>query len=115
MGLKEDFTCLICSRIYKNPFVLPCGDTICEEHLNEPQSLKNNSIKCHSCEEVFEVKNNQMTRPNKALHMLIQNGRFLSDAEKVMKKSLEDSIENLFQLNEQLKESKNIFEFLVIK
>jgi hypothetical protein len=89
---------------------LPCGDTICEEHLKETEVLKNNSIKCQSCEEVFEVKNNQMIRPNKALHMLIQNGRFLSDAEKVMKKSLEDSIENLLQLNEQLQESKNIFD-----
>jgi hypothetical protein len=110
MSVKVDFTCLICSKIYKNPYSLPCGDTICEEHLKESQVLKNNSIKCQSCKEVFEVKDNQMIRSNKALLMIIQNERFLSDAEKSMKKSLEDSIENLFQLNEQLQESKNIFD-----
>ena len=48
--------CLICSKIFKSPFSLPCGDTICEKHLNESQNLKNNSIKCQSCGEVFEVK-----------------------------------------------------------
>ena len=51
-----------------------------------------------------------MIRSNKTLQSLILNERFLSDAEKVMKKSLEDSIENFFQLNAQLQESKNIFE-----
>jgi hypothetical protein len=110
MSVKVDFTCLICSKIFKSPFVLPCGDTICEEHLNESQVLKNNSIKCKSCEEVFEVKNNQMIRPNKSFQMLIQKELFLSDAEKVMKKSLEDTIENFYQLSEQLQESKNIFD-----
>jgi hypothetical protein len=110
MSVKVDFTCLICSKIYKNPFVLPCGDTICEEHLKESKVLKNNSIKCQSCKEVFEVKDNQMIRSNKALHMLIQKEQFLSDAEKLMKKSLEESIQNFFQLNEQLRESKNIFD-----
>jgi hypothetical protein len=110
MNVKVDFTCLICSKIFKSPFVLPCGDTICEEHLNESQNLKNNSIKCQSCGEVFEVKNNQMIRSNKSFQNLIQKDLFLSNEEKLKKKSLEDSIENLFQLNEQLQESKNIFE-----
>jgi hypothetical protein len=110
MSLKEDFTCLICSKILKIPFSLPCGDTICEEHLNESNVLKNNSIKCQSCEETFEVKDNQMIRQNKALQNLIQKELFLSDAEKFKKKSLEDSSENFFQLNEQLQEAKNIFD-----
>ncbi len=64
MSVKADFTCLICSKIFKNPFVLPCGDSICEEHLKESEVLKNNSFKCQSCGEVFEVKNNEMIRPN---------------------------------------------------
>jgi hypothetical protein len=86
MSIKVDFTCLICSKIFKNPFSLPCGDTICEEHLYDPQVLKNNSIKCQSCKETFEVKDNQMLRPNKALQNLIQKELFLSDAEKSNKK-----------------------------
>jgi Fe-S cluster biosynthesis and repair protein YggX len=110
MSVKVDFTCLICSKILKSPFSLPCGDTICEEHLKETEVLKNNSIKCKSCEEVFEVKDNEMIRSNTTVQKLIQNERFLSDTEKSKKKSLEDSIENLFQLNEQLQVSKNIFD-----
>ena len=110
MSLKEDLTCLICSKIFKSPFSLPCGDTICEEHLLEPQVLKNNSIKCQSCGEVFEVKDNQTIRSNTTVQKLILKERFLSDAEKLMKKSLLESIENFSQLNEQLKESKNIFD-----
>ena len=110
MGLKEDFTCLICSRIYKNSFVLPCGDTICEEHLNEPEVLKNNLFKCQSCGEVFEVKNNEMIRSNKSFQKLIQKELFLSDAEKSKKKSLEKSFQNFFQLHEQLQESKKNFD-----
>jgi hypothetical protein len=110
MSVKLDFTCLICSKILKSPFSLPCGDTICEEHLKETEVLKNNSIKCKSCEEVFEVKDNEMIRSNTTVQKLIQNERFLSETEKSKKKSLDDSIENLFQLNEQLQESKNIFD-----
>jgi hypothetical protein len=110
MSVKVDFTCLICSKIFKSPFVLPCGDTICEEHLYDPQVLKNNSIKCQSCEETFQVKDNEMIRSNKSFQKLIQKELFLSDAEKSMKKSLEESVQNFFQLNEQLQESKNIFD-----
>ena len=110
MSAKVDFTCLICSKIYKSPFSLPCGDTICEEHLKEPEVLKHNSFKCQSCGEVFEVKNNQMIRSNKALLMLIQNERFLSDEEKLKKKCLERSIQNFSQLNEQLQTSKNMID-----
>ncbi len=70
MNVKADFTCLICSKILKSPFALPCGDTICEEHIKKSEVLRNNSIKCQSCGEVFDVKNNQMIRQNKALQNL---------------------------------------------
>jgi hypothetical protein len=110
MNVKVDFTCLICSKIFKSPFSLPCGDTICEEHLKETQVLRNNSIKCKLCGETFVVKNNQLIRQNKALQNLIQKELFLSDAEKTKKKSLEKSLRDFLNLNEQLQESKNIFD-----
>jgi hypothetical protein len=110
MNVKVDFTCLICSKIFKSPFVLPCSDSICEEHLLEPQVLKNNSIKCPSCKETFEVKDNQMIRSNTTVKKLILNERFLNDEEKSKKNYMEHSIENLSQLNEQLQESKSNFE-----
>ena len=40
--LKSSYICSYCSKIYKDPVELPCGDLICEEHLNEEKLLKNN-------------------------------------------------------------------------
>jgi hypothetical protein len=110
MSCKEGFTCLICSKIYKNPFVLPCGDTICEEHLNESQVLKSNSIKCQSCEEVYEVKHNQIIRPNKELQKLILNERYLNDEEKSLKQQLEQSLRDFLNLNELFQDVKKSFD-----
>ena len=32
---KMDLKCLYCSNILKDPIELPCGDTICSEHLDK--------------------------------------------------------------------------------
>ena len=66
-SVKQDFACSFCSKIYKNPFVLPCDDTLCEEHLKEASMRKNNSITCKTCQIEFQVKDNQLIRPSKSL------------------------------------------------
>jgi hypothetical protein len=40
-----------CNKYFKEPIALPCGDTICKEHVN---SL-NTTIKCPICDEEFVV------------------------------------------------------------
>jgi hypothetical protein len=70
-GIKKDFACSFGSKIYNNPFLLPCDDTLCEEHLNETSVRKNNSITCKTCQNKFEVKDNQMIRPSKVLQMSV--------------------------------------------
>ena len=63
---KSQLTCSYCSRIFKDPIQLPCGDSICRKHLSDRDILKANRIKCNRCTEEFGVKNNQF-KSNEAL------------------------------------------------
>ncbi len=110
MSLKTDLTCSFCKEIYKNPFTLPCGDSLCEEHLKEANIRKNNAIKCKTCQKVFTITDNEMIRPNTAMQKLIENERYLSDEEKLIKNNLEESLNKLFRLNAQLQLSKSDFD-----
>ena len=85
-SVKQDFACAFCSKIYKNPFILPCDDILCEEHLKEASVRKNNSITCKTCLKEFDVKDNQLIRPSKVLQKLIENERYFSLEEKLIKK-----------------------------
>jgi DNA repair exonuclease SbcCD ATPase subunit len=92
------------------PFLLPCDDTLCEEHLKEASVRKTNSITCKTCQIEFAVKDNQMIRPSKAMQKLIENERYLSDEEKSLKKQLEQALRDFLNLNEQLQDAKNSFD-----
>ena len=93
MSLKLELTCGYCSKIYSNPFSLPCNDTICQEHLIEA-----NTIKCATCGEEFTVKDNEFIRPIKVIKSLIDKEMFLSENEKVLKKSIETSLNDFYNL-----------------
>ena len=110
-SLKLELKCSFCSKVYKSPVVLPCGDTLCEQHLKEENACKTNSIKCQTCQKIFEINDNEMIRSNTAVKKLVDYELYLSDDEKSMKKCLEASLRNLFDLNEQLKELKIGFDF----
>jgi hypothetical protein len=109
-SIKQDFACSFCSKIYNNPFILPCDDTLCQEHLNEANVRKNNSITCKTCQIEFEVKDNQLIRPSKAMQKLIENERYLSDEEKSIKRQFEQSLRDFLNLSEQLQDVKNSFD-----
>ena len=109
-SIKQDFACSFCSKIYNNPFILPCDDTLCQVHLNEANVRKNNSITCKTCQIEFEVKDNQLIRPSKAMQKLIENERYLSDEEKSIKRQFEQSLRDFLNLNEQLQDVKNSFD-----
>jgi hypothetical protein len=109
-SIKQDLMCLFCSKIYKNPFILPCDDILCGEHLNEVDVRKINSITCETCQIEFDVKDNQMIRPSKAMQKLTENERYLSVEEKSLKKQLEQAFGDFLNLNEQLQDAKNSFD-----
>ena len=95
---KSQLTCSYCSRIFKDPIQLPCGDSICRKHLSDRDILKANRIKCNRCTEEFGVKNNQF-KSNEALKHSIESQSYLSDEEKSVKQKLEESIRQFFILN----------------
>ena len=93
---KSQLTCSYCSRIFKDPILLPCDDSICREHLSDGDILKQNKIKCKACNEEFEVKNNQF-KSNEALKKLIESHSYLNEEEMSLKRELEDSIRTFFE------------------
>jgi hypothetical protein len=54
---KEDviarMTCALCSKIYNDPRILPCGDSACYECiLDSIQRNQDNQFKCAFCEDI---------------------------------------------------------------
>jgi hypothetical protein len=92
---KSQVTCSFCSKIYKDPIVLPCGDSICREHLHERNVVKHNKIKCKKCNDEFGVKNNEFKSNNELKHS-IESHSHLSDEEQRLKQELEQSIRQFF-------------------
>ena len=53
-SVNEIFTCKVCKKYLKNPVMLPCGEAICNQHvdLETPENEINYSIyKCQICNE----------------------------------------------------------------
>jgi hypothetical protein len=75
---KFQVTCSYCSRILKNPILLPCDHSICGEHLTERNVVKENKIKCKRCNQEFGVKNNEF-KSNLYLNNLMGQSYFDED------------------------------------
>ena len=54
LKLKSQLTCSYCSKIWKDPILLPCDEVICREHLAEREVVKENRIKCNKCKQVYK-------------------------------------------------------------
>jgi hypothetical protein len=73
---------------------------LCKQHLVEKDFAKQNSIKCIECKQDFEVKDNDFKTINSVKKQL-DDHVYLSDEEFSLKKQIEDSIRQFFQLYEQ--------------
>ena len=91
---KSSLTCSNCSKIFKDPIELPCKHNLCKEHLTE------NKIKCVECKQDFEVKDNEFKTVNLVKKQLDEH-LYLSDAEFSLKKKIEDSIRQFFQMYDE--------------
>jgi hypothetical protein len=109
---KSQFTCSYCSRIFRDPIILPCEDSICREHLKERDIVKANKIKCKKCSEEFGVKDNHF-ESNEDLKKLVESQCFLSEEELSLKKVLEESMQKYFELYEVFVQNKSILETVV--
>jgi hypothetical protein len=97
---KSQLTCSYCSRIFKNPIILPCDDSICRQHLSERDVVKQNRIKCNKCNEVFQVRNNHF-ESNEDLKKLIESQSYLNEEEISLKQGLEVSIRKFFEFYDE--------------
>ncbi len=98
--LKSSLTCSHCSKIFKDPIELPCSHNLCKRHLVEKDIVKQNRIKCAECKKDFEVKDNDF-KANNSVKKQIDDHDYLSDEEITLKKQIEDSIRQFFQMYEQ--------------
>ena len=109
---KSQLTCTYCSRIYKDPILLPCEDSICREHLSERDVVKATRIKCKKCNGEFQIKNNHF-ESNEDLKKLVESTCYLSEEEISLKKVLEESMQKYFELYEEFAQNKSILETVV--
>jgi hypothetical protein len=105
LQLKSQLTCSNCSRIFRDPILLPCADSICRQHLKWKEVLKQNRIKCTKCNEEFGVKDNDF-KSNEALSQSIESQSYLNQEEKILKQGLEASIRKFFEFYDEFAQNK---------
>ena len=93
MNFKEDLTCPCCKMILDVPVSLPCGCLICNGHVTEKLNSIN-EIKCITCNKIHQIPLEGFI-VNKMAKKLIEQEMFLSDDEKLLKKSIQDEFNNL--------------------
>jgi hypothetical protein len=108
---KSHWTCSYCSKILKDPILLPCGDSICNEHLSE-RDVKENKMKCNDCQQEFQIKDIQF-KSNKTLKKLTESQSYLNEDELSLKLELEETIGKLFQIYDEIKQNKTKPQLLV--
>jgi hypothetical protein len=105
LKLKSQLTCSYCSKILKDPILLPCEESICREHLSERSVVKQNKIKCTKCKVEFEVKDSEFKSSN-VLAALIESRSYLSNEEINLKQQLEVSIKKFFEFYDEFNQNK---------
>lgn len=49
-GIKNEFECILCSKLYYEPATLPCGHTFCRHCISQSTIFNN---KCPACRTIF--------------------------------------------------------------
>jgi hypothetical protein len=102
---KLQLICPYCSKIFKDPILLPCDDSICREHLSEEDVFSQNRIKCNECKQEYQVQGNNF-KSSKAYKKLIESHSYLSEEEIRLKQKLEGSIQKFFQFYDEFIQKK---------
>jgi len=88
---------------------LPCEHSICGQHLNERDVVKQNTIKCKACSEDFAVKGNDF-KSNEAFARSIESQSHLSGEEIGLKQELEASIQKFFEFYDEFTQNRTQLE-----
>ena len=103
--VKSSLTCSYCSKIYKDPVELICGDLICQTHLKAREVVQKNKIKCGTCKQEFPVKENDF-KSKKSIQKQVNDRIYLNDDEKALKQKIEESIKVFYKMYEEFSLSK---------
>ena len=103
--IKPDFACSICSKILKNPIILPCFHNICEQHIRETSFSKEKSTFCITCNANINFENH-LFGPNIFARNLLDKQAYLSEEEKSQKVSLEENLQRFFSSSEKYLQEK---------
>ena len=100
----DSITCKICNKFFNNPVVLPCINTVCNEHVIKDQV--ENKIACYFCKEQHEIPESGLKK-NKLASDLIESNIYLNNQEKEIKDKLMDARNELSNsLEEMLRKEK---------
>ena len=74
--VRDAIICISCKQTLKAPVFLPCGHSICKNHIEdddkeERESNKRRKIECNSCNETHEIPMKGFA-PNRALESLME-------------------------------------------
>lgn len=111
--ITDLFKCKLCHKAYEDPIILPCGDKICRNDLNQiynQVSLDNNSdiphLQCPACNESITVPKNgfPVDREMKKLIEIgldkLSFGEIFDNSKKEVH-SLRERIQDLHSLNDE--------------
>jgi WD40 repeat protein len=98
-----------CKMYFEKPIILPCGNTICQEHV---QLSRTNVFKCEFCSEEHAIPLNGFP-VNKALMKMIELNQHLSGLQKEAKQSYEkfNLIIHDFQQSDLINSDAYIFNY----
>ena len=109
MSLKSELICRICQLVLNNsPISLPCSHDVCSKHLRDG-TVKQGSIRCAECYQKFDVPCKGFPA-NKIASDILEKELHLSDEEKTIKISIQETIQQLERLQFDLKQKHSDLE-----
>jgi hypothetical protein len=68
--MNEAIKCMVCKKILDRPVILPCGESICQSHVNK-KTVENKQFSCVICESTHDIPANGFV-PNRSLEKIMQ-------------------------------------------
>ena len=98
--LKSELNCTNCDRVLQDPVMLPCLCVICKGHL-PAGSANDSSIECKKCQKCFDIQGTEFPAIKRLANILTKE-LHLSMEEKTLRKTFQDMIEQLKQLQNEV-------------
>ena len=106
---SDTMKCPTCMKILNLPVILPCGHTICKEHVDKAVENNETNIKCKICIESYVIPPNGFVR-NRALESLLEKETKkvgFGENFRVYYKSTKETLESFEEFLDELSRIKN--------